>query len=73
MNYPPSPARFRVRVSFFSGPVLSGVGSRTIFFAYNYICSSYLSIGSALERLVLKNAAENALANVSNGLLELEL
>ena len=27
-------------------------------FTYNYIFSSYLSSGSALERLVLKNAAE---------------
>ena len=66
MNYPPPPARFRVRVSFFPGPVFSGPGSRTICFDYNYIFSLYLSLGSMLERLVLKNAAD-CTSQVSNG------
>ena len=47
-----------VRVSYFSGPGLSGPGSPTIFVVYNYLFSSYLSLGSMLDWLVLKNAAD---------------
>ena len=41
-----------------SGPVLSGLGSRTIFFVLTTFLLMYLSIGSVLERLVLKNAGD---------------
>ena len=47
-----------VRVSYFSGPGLSGPGFPTIFFVYNYPFSSYLSLGSMLDRFVLKNKAD---------------
>ena len=47
-----------VRVSYFSGPGLSGPGFPTIFFAYNCSFSSYLSLGSMLDRFVLKNKAD---------------
>ena len=47
-----------VQVPYFSGPGLSGPGFPTIFSAYNDIFSSYFSLGSILDRLVLKNAAD---------------
>ena len=47
-----------VRVSFFSGPGMSGPGFKLSFLAYNYLFSSYLSFGSMLERLVLKKYAD---------------
>ena len=42
----------------FSGLGMSGPVFPTVFFVYNYICSSYLNLGSMLDRLVLKNAAD---------------
>ena len=46
-----------VRVSYFSGPGVSGPGFPTIS-AYNSFFPSYLRFGSMLERLVLKNGVD---------------
>ena len=52
----------------------SGLGFPAIFFAYNYSFSSYLSLGSMLDRLDLKKySMQIALVNVSNEALGPEL
>ena len=47
-----------VQVVFFSSPRMSGPGFPGMLFAYNYPVSSYLSLGSMLDRLDLKKYAD---------------